>query len=125
MYFAGIWGSTKLVTIPMARNKILMRIENLEDKFFEGALPRNVNLTMIVEGMWKSSHSPDAPLGSYTLTETSITGNMPLSEMENRRLKWQTDDGLDEPKTLSYSVDGDMLYLEAMRIRTFVLQFDQ
>ena len=109
----------------MAQNKILMRIQNLEDQFNSDALTKQVNLTMVIEGMWKSAHSADSDVGSYTLTETSVTGNMPLEEMENRRLKWQTDDGIDDPKKLSYEINGDMIQVEPMRIRTFTLEFDK
>ena len=124
MINAGIKDTVKIVTIPMAQNKILMRIQNLEDKFNSDASTKQVNLTMVIEGMWKSAHSANTDVGCYTLTETSVTGNMPLTEMENRRLKWQTDDGIDALKKLSHEINGEMIQLEPMRIRTFTLEFN-
>ena len=81
----------KIVTVPLAYSKILLRIENLGD-IFDGASPKQVNLTMVIEGMWKSAHSLDSEVGSYTLIETSVTGTIPMAEMQSRRLKWNTED---------------------------------
>lgn len=78
---AGIADKVKIVTVPMKQNKILMRIQNLADIFDQDSTTSQVNLTMVVEGMWKSAHSLDSEVAPYTLTETSVTGNMPVSEM--------------------------------------------
>jgi hypothetical protein len=52
----------KIVTVPLAESKILLRVQNLGD-IFDGALSKQVNLTMVVEGMWKSAHSLDSEVG--------------------------------------------------------------
>jgi hypothetical protein len=88
---AGVVGTVKLVTIPQGLNKILFRLENLADHFDLGAT-QQVNIKTLVEGMWRSSNESEVP--EYSLTETSVTGNMPVEEMQARRLKWKTvDDG--------------------------------
>lgn len=122
---AGIKDMVKLVTIPQAKNKILLRIQNLADKFNPEASTQKVNLTKMVEGMWKSAHSLDSEVGSYTLTETSVTGTIPMADMQSRRLKWKTEDEEDVPETtLTYEINGDMIDVEPMRIRVFTLEFD-
>lgn len=121
---AGIVGEVKIVTIPKAKNKVLVRFQNLADQFdFDN--PKMVNLTTVVEGMWKSAHGEDSEVLSFSLRETSVTGTMTMSEMQSRRLKWQTEDDEDIPKTnLSYTVgDDNMLWLEPMRIRVFMLEY--
>jgi hypothetical protein len=77
----------------------------------------------MIEGMWKSSNG-DSKVGEYTLTETSVTGNMPVEEMQSRRLKWKTvDDGKYEDCKINYKMDGEIIDLEPMRMRTFMLEF--
>jgi hypothetical protein len=123
---AGIVGKVKIVTVPQEQNKILMRVQNLADIFDQDAATVQVNMATVVEGMWKAAHSSDSVVQPYTLTETSITGNIPMSEMQSRRLKWKTDDEDKVHKSnLSYTMDGDMIKLEPMRIRTFILEFKQ
>jgi hypothetical protein len=80
---SGISGSVKIVPIPLKRNKILFRLENLDDteSFF-------VNSTLVVQSFWSAANNLDLP--PFKLTETSVTGNMDLEEMQSRRLKWQT-----------------------------------
>jgi hypothetical protein len=123
---AGITDKVKIVTVPMKQNKILLRIQNLADIFDQDSTTSKVNLTMVIEGMWKSSHALDSEVMPYTLTETSVTGNMPVSEMQSRRLKWKTEDDAILPASkLSYSINGDLIDVEPMRIRVFTLEFDQ
>jgi hypothetical protein len=126
MLNAGIHGRVKLVTVPMKQNKMLIRVQNLADNFDDSAKTANVNMTLVVAGMWKAAHSVDSIVKPYTLVETSITGTIPMSEMQSRRLKWKTDadDVLPQSK-LSYSIDDGMIQLEPMRIRTFTLEFDE
>lgn len=65
----------------------------------------------------------DAKMGSYKVTETSLTGNQPLSEMNERRLSWKTvDDETLVKKDLDFS-EGDIISLEPQRIRVFVVEF--
>jgi hypothetical protein len=78
---AGIFDTVKIVTVPMEQKKIMIRIQNIADSFDDFAVTKQVNLTMVIEGMWKSAHSLDSEVKPYTLIETSVTGNMPVSEM--------------------------------------------
>lgn len=75
-----------MVPIPLGKNKVMYRLENIND--VDSAY---VNNTMIIDSMWKAANPsismPHLPL----LTETSVTGNMPISEMSDRRLKWVSD----------------------------------
>ena len=100
---AGIEGSVKIVPIPMARNKILFRLENLGDEEI-----KTVNSTAVVNALW-SSANPSLEVSPFTLKETSVTGNMPVEEMQSRRLKWNTQ----EPFNSKISWEqGEMVTLE-------------
>lgn len=60
---------------------------------------------------------------SYTITETSITGNQDLKEMNERRLHWKT---VDDDKLVKIPLDfsdGDIADLEPQRIRVFIVEF--
>ena len=59
----------------MAKNKIMLRLQNLADSLDTDSSTEFVNKTMIVEAMWKSQNDPDATMKSYRVTEKSITGN--------------------------------------------------
>jgi hypothetical protein len=111
---AGVVGSVKIVLIPMAKNKILYRLENLHDiETFE------VYSSKVAAALWTSAN-PTLEMPDYKLTETSVTGNMPVEEMQARRLKWKTN----VPFTSKISWDqGEMVKLEPQRIRTYILEF--
>ena len=66
-----------MVPMPLGKNKVMYRLENMDDNGLY-----YVNNTKIIESMWKAAN-PDVPLPrDYKLSETSITGNMPIQEME-------------------------------------------
>lgn len=73
--------------------------------------------------MWKAAN-PSVPVPSeYKLTETSVTGNMPISEMQERRLKWISD--MPELIINETPIDEDgIVNLIPMQIRVFVADFN-
>jgi len=93
----------------------MFRIENLNDDVF--AFPKYVDMYGLVEPLWQYVNGDEKY--DYDLTETSVTGNMPISEMEARRLKWKTGTE-DQEKELS---DYSLVKLESMRIRVFVVEY--
>lgn len=57
---------------------------------------------------------------TFDLTEVTLTGNMELSEMQSRKIKWQTrDDALGKGVELDFKTDPSAIKLEPMRIRVF------
>jgi hypothetical protein len=115
---AGVIGKVKIVPIPLAKNKVMYRLENIND--FESA---QVNNTLIIESMWKAANPSVEIPSEYKLTETSVTGNMPISEMQDRRLKWISD--MPEHFINSTPIDEDgIVNLIPMQIRVFVADFN-
>lgn len=87
---AGITDTVKMITIPMAKGKFMLRLQNSADLFDNDAETKAVNKTAVIEALWKAGNklNKDAKMGSFSVVETSITGNIPIKEMNARRLKW-------------------------------------
>ena len=58
---------------------------------------------------------------TWDISEMSLTGNMYLKEMMERKIKWKTVDDKETPELskLDYSTDFDKITLEPQRIRVF------
>ena len=102
----------------------MMRVENIGD-LYDNATAQTVNLDQLMKTMWENANgkSFDSSEFNFEFTEMSLTGNMPLSEMLSRKIKWQTvDDKNDEPSFLDYSNDSSAIKLEPQRIRQFKIE---
>lgn len=128
---AGINGTVKMVSLPLAKNKILVRLENLADHndyWNMHANNRKVEFKWLLEQMWKDANqqADSSPSVTIKYEEMSLTGNMKLTEMWDRKIQWKTrDDPKDGelPKTmLDYGV-GDVITLEGQRIRVFEVTY--
>ena len=79
----------------------------------------------MIEALWKAGNikNKGIKIGSYSVTETSVTGNQPLIDMNAKRLSWKTvDDASLVKKDLDFS-EGDIIKLEPQRIRVFLVEF--
>jgi len=106
---------------PLARNKVMVRLENLYDNFDANAQAYTLLLSQLAEELWRNSNS--GPMPSYKMVETSVTGNMPVEEMESRRINWKTASKNHKRQKKDRSVDGDKITIEPQMIRVFVLEF--
>jgi hypothetical protein len=114
-------GVLKYVSIPIAKNQLMMRVENIGD-VYDKATAQTVNLKELLISMWENANAKtfDASAFTFDLTEMSLTGNMPLAELQERKIKWKTaDDKLDQQPFLDYSTNTSAITLEAQRIRVF------
>ena len=105
----------KLVTIPQDRNKMLVRLENIGDWFLKGAETQTVSLSKVLQAFHASGSD---------ITEVTLTGNMPITEMWNRKIQWKTKDdnkpGFKKVMT-DKGQDWNAIKLENQRIRTFIV----
>lgn len=88
---AGIKGTIKMVSMPIAKNKILVRFENIADLSDETS---NMNYEINIDEVFNALYN-DANDGNFAYVqykEMSLTGNMELSEMLARKIKWKTVD---------------------------------
>ena len=122
---AGVTDLVKMITVPMAKGKFMLRLQNIADHFDADAETKSVNKSQVIEALWKAGNikNKDLEMGSYSVTETSVTGNQPLTDMNARRLSWKTvDDASLVKKDLDFS-EGDIIKLEPQRIRVFLVEF--
>lgn len=135
LFLAGISGLVKMATVPMGRDKIMLRITNMADLFDSDdrdATTQTVDLKDIARALWLEANFPvdESELNDVEcdITEMTLTGTMPISEAQDRRIQWKTvDDDLDvyNMSNISYEFDGSYAELEAQRIRVFMLEYTQ
>ena len=121
---AGIVDTVKLVSFPIDKSRVLLRLENLDDLHDKHAYPKFVDLTLLAQNMWTKVNGN---LLGFTpkFTEMTLTANMEIEEMWNRKVKWQTaDDDMKGEPVVDYTMDDPkMLKLEPQRIRVIKLEF--
>jgi hypothetical protein len=76
----------RLVLIPRSRNTLLIRIENLSE--YQTA---SINVADLCKALYRDANEGVDP-SSLEITEMNLTGNMPLAEMKERKIKWRTED---------------------------------
>lgn len=77
--------------VPMQKNKIMIRVQNLNDEYDGISQPLSIDMDSIAKIFWLEMN-PENTTPTYKITETSITGNIEVNQMEQRRLKWKTVD---------------------------------
>jgi len=134
---AGVAGEVTMVAFPLDRNKILVRLENLADRYDVGAASKNVSLRAVLHAFWTSANQAHSQEYSDLLVEEmSLTANMKMTEMLERKVHWRT---ADDEKWQQMEKDGathglsygpspnssteDQLLLEPQRIRVFSATF--
>jgi len=82
-----------MVTFPLARNKIMIRLENIGD-IYDNAAEATVQLKDIALTLCYYANSMNTfyMWPEVTITEMSLTGNMPLEELKKRKIQWLTRD---------------------------------
>ena len=114
----------KLVSQPVAQNKLLLRLENLADAY-DGQSLATVDLNQVAKALWTSANfNKPVPMGSVTFSEMNLSANMLLSEMEARRVHWSTVDDLPTDfKPRSIDLDPSSVQLKEQAIRVFMAEF--
>lgn len=62
---------------------MILRLENIGDSLLKGAETQTVNLNKILEAFHACGSD---------ITEVTLTGNMPITEMWERKIQWRTMD---------------------------------
>lgn len=123
LWNAGIRNTVKLTTIPLARNHVLLRLANLQDPVDGDTSNKTVQLDQVVNAMLQWTNPSTYSSLTYNVTEKSLTANMDLTEMLNRRIKWKTvDDDKTAQGSIDYTFNGTTVTLEPQRIRVFELK---
>jgi hypothetical protein len=110
----------------LGKNKIQIRLTNLHDSTSDSKTS-TVNLDKIVAAFWNDANIANSAQVDYTyvITEKTLTGNMDIQDMLNRKVQWVTEE--DDILANSYKMDRDtdfsQVTLEAQRIRTFNIDY--
>jgi hypothetical protein len=70
---AGIKGTVKMATVPMLKNKFMLRLENIVDYFDDGADTYKVNKTMVIEALFKSANQANVNTNEKCISIASTT----------------------------------------------------
>jgi len=81
----------KYVMVPMAKNQLMIRVQNLNDEYDGVTEGISFDIEAIARSLWYSVN-PEGELTDLKVQETSVTGSIEVGAMEERRLKWQTVD---------------------------------
>ena len=116
----GIQGLVKIVMMPINKNSILVRLENIADLYDAGSATQYVNLLLITALFADQNKGAQC---SFEFMEMSLSANMSLDELLKRKIHWKTVDDDSRPdlkkSKLDYSVNQSMISLEPQRIRVF------
>jgi len=119
---AGVTGEVKYVAMPLNKNSLLFRFENLADVYDGHAKIATVKIEDVFNAFYMEANSGALP-ENIDWTEMSLTANMPLKEMQSRKIQWKTvDDDKLEKKPMDMN-DGATINLEPQRIRVFKVDF--
>lgn len=123
---AGINDTIKMVSLPLSLNTLVVRLENIADLYDNNA--PTVYLTEfkeLFEKMWQSANSDSNAQADIDVQEMTLTANMRLDQMEERRIKWRTVDDFKEQFEQSQEEEegDDQIKLQPQRIRTFMVTF--
>jgi len=110
----------KYVMMPMEKNKIMIRVQNMNDEFDGITDPLAIDMYTIAKVFWGEINT-DQDLDSFKVTETSVTGNQEVSKMEARRLKWNTTDKSGPLYSKTKLNDSNQIY--PMQIRVFIIEY--
>lgn len=107
----------------MTKDQFMLRIQNLADPY-DKAEATQVKVKDLATHISQYLNSENV---NFKLTETSITGNMPVEEMNVRRAVWKTvDDDKPEFQRSKISHDsGDVITMEPQRIRVFLVDIQK
>lgn len=79
------------MTIPLGSNKLQLRLENMYDQYDRTKLNKSecyINELELITAIWKLSNQAKSINLTYSLLELSLSGNMPVKWMKDRKIKW-------------------------------------
>lgn len=114
---------------PMAKNQIILRLENLADTFDDrGARTHYINLQKYARDLYMDINNGAQPQ-FLTITETSLSANQALTQVQSEKFNWR---GIGDQSSLSQFLQSPVdrgglrgVALEPQRIRSFTVSFNQ
>ena len=117
--------TVKLVYFPYGQNSILLRLENIADKFDVGQFPVTpyVQIDQLAQQVYQKVNHGQSAL-QVIVQETSHTANQLYTSVVAGKSNWKGVDDLQiSPPTQPRDKSSLNVALEAQRIRTFIIQY--
>ena len=127
--------SLKYQFIPMGKNNLLVRLENIGDKFDTDTYdpkPTDFETTYVIDMhkmakyLWDFANGEENfPMQTYNIVETTLTGNQEYKVMEDQKLKFK---GIGDSKLVVPTHYADQAGLKVsvyqQAIRTFTIEYE-
>lgn len=79
----------KYVVFPRSRNEILIRFENIGDKFDRDEQQLIVDVYNFTKALFDLANAGKAELNSINILEVSLTGNQKYTDMVKSKTNWK------------------------------------
>lgn len=91
---------------PMGKNQIMLRLENLQDKYVDGSIQSfDFDVRSFAENFFSEVNGGLEKLSYINVMETSLTGNQPINEVRENKIHWATVD--DETDSVNNFIDNE------------------
>lgn len=118
-------GDLKLLQYPMARNEVIIRLENLSD-LFDGTPSETpmFDIGSYASSLYASANGGAAP-ADMVIEERNLSNNMNYSEMLERKFQWLSEDGPNPYLAQPYPTDESdtVVAMQPQRIRLFKVNY--
>lgn len=105
---------SSVLTVPLSKGKLKLTLVNLSNQ------TENLNKSALIDNLWYGTNAE--PFDSYVLSEVSLSGNMPIAEVQERKIKWKTKD--DHPKVKESKEEEEFIKMEHMKIRVYEVAYN-
>lgn len=105
---------SSVLALPLSKGKLKLTLVNLSNQ------TESINKSALIDNLWYSTNSK--PFDSYVLSEVSLSGNMPIAEVQERKIKWKTKD--DHPKVKESKEEEEFIKMEHMKIRVYEVAYN-
>jgi len=118
MKAAGVNSTIKLNSFAAIEGEILLRFENLADDTIDEAASHFINVTAVVEAIWKSQNNEESLPEDALITRMNLAGTLEWAEMNNSQ--WKTVDDAPGPAApSSQQLDSDIVEMKPMTIKNY------
>ena len=119
-------GELKLHQFALARNEVLLRLENLAD-LYDGPAPEvtpTFDLQEYAMALYSSANGGAAP-ASVSIVERTLSNNQDMATMKANKFKWTSEDGENPHLAQPYPEDPSetTVALQPQRIRVFKVTY--
>ncbi len=114
---AGVNGTIKLNAFAAFEGEVLLRFENLADSTIDQAESHFINVTAVVEAIWKSQNREEPLPEGVVITRMNLAGTTEWADMGN--LQWKTVDDKESARPARKAEDPGLVEMKPMQTKNF------